>query len=258
MKVLKKVFTGSIKGIDEKERTLTALVSTGATDRMDEVLDPKGVILGAYRKNPVVLWAHDYSTPPIGKALWVKKTAQGILSKVQFAKTAFAEEIFSLYKEGFLSAFSVGFIPKEHTRGDTEKGEPWQTFTKWEMIEYSAVPVPANPEALTLALQKGLVKTLSIREGMLKGVEDDEEIEEIKEIEEDDDESGLEELIEENKTQSFRIRELEKENGELKYEQYRQSCLIEKSVSEITVVNLEAKAIEIIDGVIRKHQGKID
>ena len=113
MDMLKRVFTGEIKGIDEKEKTLTAYVSTKARDRMDEVLEPKGAELKAFRKNPVVLFGHDYNAPPIGKALWTKADERGIISKVKFANTEFANEVFELYKDGFMNAFSVGFIPKD-------------------------------------------------------------------------------------------------------------------------------------------------
>ena len=171
MELLKRVFTGEIKGIDEKERTLTAYISTGARDRMDEVLTPAGVDLRAYKKNPVVLWAHNYQQPPIGKALWVKKDGEGIVSKVKFANTEFAQEVFDLYKEGYMRAFSVGFIPKEHEDGDGKKS-PRRTYTKWEMLEYSAVPVPANPEALTLAIQKGVLKSDKLKEQLLPEAEE--------------------------------------------------------------------------------------
>ena len=129
MKMLKRVFDGEIKSIDEHEHTLTAYVSTGARDRMDEVLSPSGVDLKSFKKNPVVLWAHNYNQPPIGKALWIKRDGEGIVSKVQFAKTEFAQEIFNLYKDGFMKAFSVGFIPREHEDGDGKKTAR-RTYTK--------------------------------------------------------------------------------------------------------------------------------
>ena len=143
------VIDSAVKSIDEKERTLTALVSTNTRDRMNEVLEPKGADLSKFKKNPVVLFGHRYSEPPIGKALWIKKTAEGILSKVQFATSQFAQEVFDLYKGGFMNAFSVGFIPKKWVDGEGDK-EPSTTYTDWELIEYSAVPVPANPDALAL------------------------------------------------------------------------------------------------------------
>jgi len=161
-KIIKRVFTSEVKGVDDKEHTITAYISTSARDRHNESLDPAGVDLSHYKKNPIVLWAHDYTLPPIGKSLWVKRDGEGILAKVKFASTEFAQEIFQLYKEGFMKAFSVGFIPKEMEEGDGKK-TPRITYKKWEMLEYSAVPVPANPEALTLAIQKGILKTESIK-----------------------------------------------------------------------------------------------
>ncbi len=155
MSILKKVFTSEIKAIDEKENTLTAYISTNTVDRMKEVLDPAGVDVSNFRKNPVVLWAHNYDQPPIGKALWVKRDGQGILSKVKFASTEFAQEIFQLYKEGFLKAFSVGFIPKETVDGDGEK-TPRRTYKKGELLKYRGVPVRANHEAVALEKEKGI------------------------------------------------------------------------------------------------------
>jgi HK97 family phage prohead protease len=182
MSILKKVFTSEIKAIDEKENTLTAYISTDVVDRMKEILDPTGIDVSNYRKNPVVLWAHNYDQPPIGKALWIKRDGNGILSKVKFASTEFAQEIFQLYKDGFLKAFSVGFIPTESEwqkyDNDIDKNDPKKPrriFKKWELLEYSAVPVPANPEALALAIQKGILKTDSIKESIEKGWEQDEE-----------------------------------------------------------------------------------
>lgn len=151
-------FDTQIKSINEDERSLTALVTTAARDRTGEVLDPEGADLKNFRKNPVVLLSHNYSQPPIGRALWIKKSKEGILSKVQFAETQIADDVYNLYKGGFMKAFSVGFVPKEWEDGDGDK-TPNRTYKKWELVEYSAVPVPANPEALALALKKGVIKS---------------------------------------------------------------------------------------------------
>jgi len=151
-------FNSQVKDIDDIEGTLTAYVSTDARDRMDEVLLPDGADMKNYKRNPVVLFAHDYQSPPIGKALWIKNDGDGIIAKVKFASTEFAQEIFTLFKEGIMSAFSVGFIPKQWVDGDGEK-KARRTYEKWELLEFSAVPVPANPEALALAMSKGLIKS---------------------------------------------------------------------------------------------------
>lgn len=266
MELLKKVFTSEIKGIDEKEGTLTAFVSTATRDRSDEVLAPSGADLKNYAKNPVVLWAHDYSRPPIGKAMWTKRTSEGILSKVKFASTAFAQEIFQLYKEGFLRAFSVGFMPKQFEDGDGKKS-PRRTYTNWEMLEYSAVPVPANPDALGLAIQKGILKTEEIKKAMEPIVEEEllqgEEVEvkevkeEVKEVEKKD---GLDELLAENELLRKENERSKNENAELRYKIYTliQSYEAKKPKSpEMTVDEIGKLIAEGVDGVIRKHQGKV-
>jgi hypothetical protein len=35
---------------------------------------------------------------------------------------------------------------------------------EWDLLEYSAVPVPENPAALTLAITKGLVRDEALKE----------------------------------------------------------------------------------------------
>lgn len=350
MSILKKVFTSEIKAIDERENTLTAYISTDTIDRMREVLDPAGVDVSNYRKNPIVLWAHNYDMPPIGKALWLKRDGNGILSKVKFASTAFAQEIFQLYKEGFLKAFSVGFIPKEKEYAKEEDKDnpkkPRLTYKKWELLEYSAVPVPANPDALALAIQKGILKTEAIKESIEKGWEQEEDWEKeaciestcavCKEIvtkpEETDDyiripvrdckitatitisekegikalycgeekkvatylfekakgwtmekakawvkeheegkmffveidkptaiSTGLAELQAEDTLLNEKIKMIEKENADLKYQIYQLHITKQAfAAPEITADNLANKVVEIVNGVIRKAQGKVN
>ena len=283
MSLMKKVFNGVIKSIDEQEMTLTAAISTNGIDRMREVLDPKGVDLSNYKKNPVVLWAHDYSLPPIGKALWVKKDGNGIVSKVKFANTPFAKEIFDLYKEGFMSAFSVGFIPKstdecrDEDRNDPKK--PRRTFTKWELLEYSAVPVPANPEALALALQKGVLTSTSLKEMLEKSIEeegwseDETEEKDTKEnetkeevlqdktegqVKDEPTDKGLSEVLAELELVNNKVKELETENLELRIKLFELLNKPKDAISEITVDSVAEKITSTINGVIRKAQGKIN
>jgi phage head maturation protease len=152
--------------VEAGERAVVAVISTPALDRDREVLLPNGVDLKAYRKNPVVLWAHDYKQPPIGKALWIKKTKEDVRAKVQFADTDMGNEVFQLFQDSILKAFSVGFDPwsaesRDPAEADLKANPEWagvdRIYTKWELLEFSAVPVPANPEALAVAVSKGAV-----------------------------------------------------------------------------------------------------
>jgi hypothetical protein len=53
-------------------RTYRAVASTSAVDRHGDVVEQDGWQLGAYKKNPVVMWAHDYESLPVAKATSIK------------------------------------------------------------------------------------------------------------------------------------------------------------------------------------------
>lgn len=274
-KVIKE-FNCEIKDYDDKEMALTAVISTGAVDRQKESLDPDGVDLSAYRKNPVVLWAHNYDMPPIGKAVWAKKQDGGIISKVRFYSSdgsvgEFAKEIYQMYKEKYLSAFSVGFIPKEVLHGSekdyNDPKRPNRTYKKWEMIEYSAVPVPANPEALALAFKDGKIKSplwkslVKVEEKDLVQEFNNEENEtkntvNVSEIKYSN--SVLDDLMAEDAVNKELIEKLEKENAELRGKLFIALKQQQQSLSEITAGSLAKEVEEIVGRVVRKAMGKVD
>ncbi len=143
---------GEVKA-DGQDRTMGFTISTNAIDRDMDTIDPAGWDLRAYTKNPVVLWAHDYSSLPIGKAVEVTKDASRLRARAEFAKHDFASTVLQLLTDGFLKATSVGFRPLKFTH-NTERGGV--DFQEQELLEFSIVPVPANPEALIEARLKGI------------------------------------------------------------------------------------------------------
>jgi len=151
-----RVVNPSQLSFDDDEMSVVATISSNAIDRYNEVLLPEGVILDHYLKNPVLMWGHDYKRAPIGRAAWVKVAGKDIVSKGIFDKQdPLAVEIYGKYRRGFLRSFSVGFIPKAHrvpSEEDVEAHPEWKkvhrVYFKWDLLEYSAVPIPANPEAL--------------------------------------------------------------------------------------------------------------
>ena len=147
---MRKALLAIQKAKDLGDGIIEAIVATESEDRHGEILELKGLDTSKYMKNPVVLWAHDYSQPPIGKTLTLKKKDGKLIAKVKFAidEDSFAHKIYKLYKGGYMKAFSIGFIPKEI---DDNR------YTKAEMIEHSSVPIPANSEALALAISKGII-----------------------------------------------------------------------------------------------------
>ncbi len=151
-----------------KEEKPGVLITTPDQDRMGEVVDPKGVELTHYLNNPVILWAHNYNEPPIGSSESIKVTEAGIVAVPRWASTQRAQEIKTLYDEGHMRAWSIGFIPKEWVDGNGEGGAAYRTYTKWELLEFSAVPVPANPHALSERIHAGMAisKALQMELGL--------------------------------------------------------------------------------------------
>mgnify|MGYP007071607982 CR=1 FL=1 len=148
---------------DVKEK-LVAIASDESLDRHGERIAIKGWELGAYVKNPVLQWAHDYSLPPIGKAVNIRMDGQKLIFEPDFhGETELSKQVKTLFEKGYLKAFSVGFIPKEMDGN---------TITKAELLEISAVPVPSNPNALVYARSIGMDNNFI--DQMQKSIEGDE------------------------------------------------------------------------------------
>ena len=138
-----------------EERTIVVTLSTADRDRHGDILEPEGAGLANFRKNPVVLFAHRHDLPAVGKVLWVRSLPGRLVAKVAFARTGLGTELHSLYSKGYMKAWSVGFLPVEWERIPGK--DSGVRVTKWELLEVSAVPVPANPEALSKAIEGGEV-----------------------------------------------------------------------------------------------------
>jgi len=141
----------------EEDRILRFIGSTEASDRDGDIILASGWELDNYKANPVFLWAHDYSKPPIGKAIDVRVSNKQLIFDIQFPEEGvypLADTVYKLYKGGFLNATSVGFVGKQK--------EPIANGSKYirqELLELSAVPVPSNPTALQQAKSKGYIST---------------------------------------------------------------------------------------------------
>ena len=142
------------KHSDDDSRTLIVKISTNTPDRSNDVMVAEGADMKSYMRNPVVALNHNYMGLSIAKSEQVEVKGDHILAKVKFPDRgvyALADTVHELYKGGFMNAWSIGFIPGKSK--DREKGG--REYTEWELLEFSAVLVPDNPEALTLLRSKG-------------------------------------------------------------------------------------------------------
>jgi HK97 family phage prohead protease len=146
-----------IKEIDINAMTITHYISTSSPDRYREIMNPKGCNFEEYRKNPVVFFGHRSRDLPIARNEKIIIDDFGVLAVTKFDTSDFAKEVFRLNSEGFLNSWSIGFIPKkfQNKKVKNENGEQEYTYIdEWELMEYSSVPIPANPDAVNLLLKE--------------------------------------------------------------------------------------------------------
>lgn len=157
-----KTFESELIKIDRNEKTITHYITSDTIDRDGDIVIPSGGDFSNYLKNPIVLFMHNQYYP-IGKNLWLKIEKSGdneyLLAKTKISdKTDLAQDIFNLYEEKILNAWSIGFKPNWEKAEQIDRG--WK-FNEWELLEYSAVSIPANPDALTTAIK--MVKNEELR-----------------------------------------------------------------------------------------------
>lgn len=136
---------------------LSFVMSDGSEDRYGDTVAPTGWKTDAFLKNPVFLWQHDRGLPPIGKVGSIAMDGATLRAKdVTFTPSdlhPFGAQIGKLYEAGFLNAVSVGFMPVKYSFNDSGGID----FQEQELLELSAVTVPANANALLEARAKGLL-----------------------------------------------------------------------------------------------------
>jgi len=150
-----------------KEGDIEAYVSTETVDRVGDVIPVKAWDLASFRKtgSPVLAF-HEYGlvggqVPVVGNAVKMEKDKTGLLSITRFhGKTQLSRDLETLYRDGHMKSFSVGFrstAPPDVIKDDDGRFTGYK-FTKVELLEYSVVAVPANPDAVVRAFRE---KTIS-------------------------------------------------------------------------------------------------
>lgn len=136
----------TVKSVNEDERIITGIASTPSPDRDGDILESGGA---TYRSETPFLWQHDRSQP-IGTCT-PKMVKEGMQITAKLAKptpdmpsqlAARLDEAWASIKAGLVRGLSIGFLPKEYSYLD----EGGVRFLKWDLLEVSAVTIPANAE----------------------------------------------------------------------------------------------------------------
>ena len=138
--------------------------------RDGSVVRVPGIDLSNIKANPVFMWAHNYGMPPIGR---IEKFARGTVkgigkvvritvaplkSQMDSEHKRFADAIFDMFLEGDLRTVSMGWrtLDAEIMR-DKDGFFQGFDFKKTDALEFSAAPIPADPDALVTKIkQRGL------------------------------------------------------------------------------------------------------
>lgn len=147
------------KSFNDKDMTLTHYISTVTPDRFGDVVNPFGMDAENFRKNPVVLFGHSHHSRGnvIGKNIGLFPDDFGVKAITKFADTTAGKDLYLLNREGFLNAWSIGFIPKNTKTQNTVTNNQtgiYNIIDEWELLEYSSVVIPANPDAINLMMKE--------------------------------------------------------------------------------------------------------
>ena len=152
-------------------RVIRFIGSDESVDRDGDTISVDGWDVGAYMKNPVVLYGHDYYDLPVAKTVSVTadKRARQLLFDISFPTieelssnpstpsehALRVDAIYNMAKAGILNTVSVGF------RGiDYEATATGRAYKRQELMEISIVPVPANPNAVAILRASGASDTV--------------------------------------------------------------------------------------------------
>ena len=143
----------------DASRAVNYVLSTAQVARDNHTINQAGWVLDNYRSNPVLLWCHDSSEPPIGRMSTVAVSSGALRGTVEYADAQtypFADTIYRLVKGGFIHAVSVSWNPVKFSYS-TDRSRPGGIdFLEQELLEVSQVPVPCDTNAIATARSRGI------------------------------------------------------------------------------------------------------
>jgi len=158
----------TVKSIDEDQRVITGIASTPSTDRVGDVVEPKGA-----KFNLPIPFLMDHgkngSDDSIGHVISAQVKADGIHIKAKIEQDAalpYLDAAWAKIKKGLVRGLSIGFKGIEVERIK----DAGIRFKQWEWLELSAVVIPANAEASILTIKSADVSHQSPASGAVTTV----------------------------------------------------------------------------------------
>jgi len=152
----KKEIKALVENINGK---MVAVASDDSQDRQGDAIPQDRWKLFNFLKNPVLLMSHQYHLPPVGIVKNIRIEGNKLIFEPVFHEiTQAAREVKQMYLDGIMRAFSVGFMPTKDKSN--------------ELLEISAVSVPANANALMFSKSISDTEKKSIDEWVQKEAND--------------------------------------------------------------------------------------
>jgi HK97 family phage prohead protease len=149
---------GAISSISGQKRSFNITISTAFRDRMQDSVSLNWQLKNYWRNSPV-LWCHDSSIPAVARGENTRVEGNALRSTAVFPERGvypFADLICDLIDKKFLNASSVGFIPLKMVPSKDKNRPGGYDILEQELLEYSIVNIPANPECLIQARSAGI------------------------------------------------------------------------------------------------------
>ena len=151
-------------GDEEEDKGLPVVVASAPTpDRYNDIVEPSWN-LKRFMANPVVPFAHDYTRPPVGRVRNLEVVNGLLMASIEWddsPSNPLGQTVASQFRRGFMNAVSVGFAPGEVIpRATLPEDSPYRAdsgnlYRQPELLEISAVPIPAHQDALAIRSHQG-------------------------------------------------------------------------------------------------------
>jgi HK97 family phage prohead protease len=141
---MQRLYVGSVDELGSREVGVVA--ATALRGRDGHILEPAGVELTNFRKNPICLFQH-MADCPVATAPAIGLSNGELAARVQFAPegaSPLADQVCSLVKAGVVRGISVGFNPIEQIPLDKNRPRGGQWIKRSELLELSFVTIPAD------------------------------------------------------------------------------------------------------------------
>jgi uncharacterized protein len=136
-------------------------------DRYDEIISASGWNLANYQRNPVFQNAHQYGDIifTLGRAIITEVRQRGQSSSSSSSSSSNSELVVDRQSGlGPSAAQALDSRPSTLDSGQRSAGGFRRKYLEQELLEVSAVGIPANPNALALGLKSGAVEKGDVRD----------------------------------------------------------------------------------------------